>query len=203
MAKDPVNNVRSQTIRRVGIGTDVNGPSDEFLTPVTIVANGVARRLNNNGTVISEVRGDGRHFMPVQASTPAPLAAGQFFIVTVASVDYFAFVDSSNTLVLIAPAGGALIGTTALVNGVATTVDTVANSGIVKWWVDIDDGAGAHQGFEVVSAPTAAGTNDYIITGLTSPLTHTVAVDRTASTTTLDITASGAGYSATVRRTEM
>lgn len=203
MAKDPVNNVRSQTVRRVGIGNDVNGPSDEFVTPVTIVANGVARRLNNNGVVLEDVLGDGRHLMPIQASTPGSLAAGQYFLVTIAGIDYFGFVDSSGTLQLVTPGGGALVGTTPLVNGVSVTVDTVANTGAVKWLVDIVDGSGSHLAFEVLSAPTGVATNDYTVYTATSPLPHAVAVDRTASTTTLNITASGAGFSATARRIQL
>lgn len=93
-----------------------------------------------------------------------------------------------------------LVSGVALTNGVPVTVDSTALGTTHKWLVQIDDGAGSNQSIEVLGAVTGASTEDFTLYPSTSVIPHTIAVTRAAGTTSLEITASGVGFSATVRR---
>lgn len=198
MPRRGLSDARAEGVLRIGDGTSNAGPADELLTPIAILATGVVSQESNDGTVVHQVLGDGRQYTPVQSSEPAGQAAGHFFIQEIAGVPYWAFVDSLGAKQLLQPV--TILSGVALTDSVPVDVDLVTHAGAVEWLVNINDGADGNLSFRVLGASTGAGTVDYTIQPGTNTIPHTIDVARSAGITRLTITASGAGYTASVRR---
>jgi hypothetical protein len=88
-------------------------------------------------------------------------------------------------------------------NGVSTPIDSTSTGTAWKWWIVFNNGSGVYTAVEVLAAATGASTIDSTIHPGTAVYPHTITVARAAGTTTLSVTASGTGYTASVRRMTM
>lgn len=101
MAK-AVRNIRSDGTLRT-IASSPAGPADDFQSSGAINSNGILSQRGNNGNVVQQLLGDGRLWTPIQPVTPGSLAPGQYFIETVAGVEYFVYVDAGGIARYLAP----------------------------------------------------------------------------------------------------
>lgn len=201
MPRRPVLNDRRIGALRVPTDVPAAGPADELASLTTVNDTGVLHRKNNNGSIVHQVLGDGRHVLPI-LSTPSGTAAGQFFLEEIGGVTYVAYVDSGGTKRLLQPTS-TTFGPTALTSGVATAVDSFPLSTTVEWLVDINLTTAVpeqHTGFRMMASVYDATTVRWSFYGQTDDFDHTIDVTYAAGTVTLNITASGANYEATVNR---
>jgi hypothetical protein len=201
MPRNPVQNARRIGALRVPSNVDVAGPADELATLVTVSDTGVMHRKNNNGTVVHQVLGDGRHVLPILAA-PAGTAAGQFVLEDSGGITYLAYVDSGGTKRLIQPTSTAF-GPTALVDATPTLVDTFALSTTVEWLLDFNLTTAVpeqHTACRVMASVYDATTVRWSIYGETDAFDHVIDVTYAAGSVSLIITADGTDYEATVNR---
>ena len=201
MPRRPVLNDRRTGALRIPDNVDVAGPADELASLTTINDTGVLHRKNNNGSVVHQVLGDGRHVLPILGAVSGT-APGQFFLHEVGGITYVAYVDSGGTTRLLQPTN-TTFGPTALTSGVATAVDSFALSTTVEWLVDIRLTTAVperHTSFRMLASVYDATTVDWSFYGQTADFDHTIDVTYAAGTVTLNITASGTDYEATVNR---
>lgn len=205
MPSRPVHNKRGQGVLRVDRSSSLKGPGDEFETLLEIDSDGVVRQASNYGTPVEAVLGDGRHWMPIQSATPTALQPGQFWIETIGSTEYFAFVDANGNPNYLAGGGGTpvggwtKIGPIALTDGVPILCDLNITGDAFIWQVHFMNGS-SHQLVQILASASGTNSLDYTIYPSTITFSHAVTADRTAGTTSLTITASGVGWSVLLLR---
>ncbi len=102
MPLTPVKDVRGLGTGRLKTSSAA-GPADRFSSQSLINAEGVIQQLENNGVAKFKVRGDGRRNGGILTATPSVLTPGDYYIKTVAGIDYWVFVDTAGVEQLIAP----------------------------------------------------------------------------------------------------
>jgi len=102
MPSTPVKDIRGLGTGRLKTSSAA-GPADRFSSQSLINAEGVIQQLENNGVAKFRVRGDGRRNGGILVSTPSVLNPGDYYLKTVAGIDYWVFVDTAGVEQLIAP----------------------------------------------------------------------------------------------------
>ena len=93
MPNNPVNDILGSGTLRTKSGSAL-GPTDTFQSRITVDSDGVLRQYGNNGSIVEQLLGDGRHVTPILSPTPGGLAPGQYFLEQFGGLDYFVFIDS-------------------------------------------------------------------------------------------------------------
>lgn len=206
MPVKPVKDYRRVGALRVPANVSGSGPADEVASLTSVDDVGIMHRLNNNGEIIHSVRGDGVHIVPVLSSTPLSLEPGMVWLRELAGTTYLYFTDHTGTVTQVPITAAPVVGPIALTDGVATTVDSIAVTTTMSWWLDIVDTNTApesHVSCRIDAAVTDSTAIDWSIYGQTADFDHIINLTYGAGIATLEVTADGTGYEARARSTAL
>lgn len=138
----PVVNVKSSGVQRLS-NAPSGGIGDELGSLTSISPTAILSRLNNGGTVVQAVRGDGVIQVPIAGSTPAGLVPGDVFLQSVAGVVYWCYVDSASVVHQLTSGSPSPVVPTVfpLTISVSQQLDTVLvdTGGCIQWQCSISD----------------------------------------------------------------